>query len=52
MKDETYVRQIITDPADLASVINEVGYRNVLNIISCNRYDGCIIVVLYEEYKK
>lgn len=46
------IKQIVTAPADLASVINEIGYRNVLNIIPCNCYDGCIIVVLYEEYKK
>lgn len=49
MKDKTYVRQIIIDPKDLASVINNIGYRNVLNIIPCNCYDGCIIVVLYKE---
>lgn len=46
------IKQIVTNPADLASVINNIGYRNVLNIISCNSYDGCIIVVLYKEYKK
>lgn len=48
MKDETYVRQIITDTKDIASVINKIGYENVLNIIPCNSYDGCIIVILYK----
>lgn len=51
MKDNTYVRQIITDPKDLASAINKIGYENVLNIIPCNSYDGCIIVILYKELK-
>lgn len=47
----TVVRQIITDPKGLASVINEIGYENVLNIIPCNSYDGCIIVILYKDLK-
>lgn len=51
MKDNTYVRQIITDPKDLASAINKIGYENVLNIIPCNSYDGCIVVILYKEIK-
>lgn len=51
MKDNTYVRQIITDPKDLASAINKIGYENVLNIIPCNSYDGCIIVILCKELK-
>lgn len=46
---EKEVKQVITDPADLASVINNMGYENVLNIIPCNSYDGCIIIVLYKE---
>lgn len=44
---EKEVKQIITDPENLASAINGIGYNNVLNIIPCNNYDGCIIVVLY-----
>ena len=45
------IKQIVTNPADLASAINEIGYRNVLNIIPCNCYDGCIIVVLYRKWE-
>lgn len=48
-KKEKEVKQIVTNPADLASAINGIGYKNVLNIIPCNSYDGCIIVVLYKE---
>lgn len=44
---EKEVKQTITNPEYLASAINEIGYNNVLNIIPCNSYDGCIIVVLY-----
>lgn len=50
-KTETYVKQIITDPIELAAVINKIGYENVLNIIPCNSYDGCIVVILYKEIK-
>ena len=46
---EKEVKQIVTSPADLASVINNIGYSSVLNIIPCNSYDGCIIIVLYKE---
>lgn len=46
---EKEVKQVITDPTGLASTINNIGYSNVLNIIPCNSYDGCIIVVLYKE---
>lgn len=46
-KEIKEVKQIITAPEKLASAINEIGYSNILNIISCNSYDGCIIVVLY-----
>lgn len=48
-KKEKEIKQVVTDYADLASVINNIGYSNVLNIIPCNSYDGCIIVVLYKE---
>jgi hypothetical protein len=41
------IKQIITDSQHLALAINEVGYENVINIVPCNRYDGCEIVVLY-----
>lgn len=43
------VKQIVTSHKDLASVINQIGYSNVLNIIPCNCYNGCIVVVLYKE---
>jgi len=46
---EIEVKQVVTNPKDLASTINGIGYSNVLNIIPCNSYDDCIIVVLYKE---
>lgn len=48
-KEEKEVKQVIVDPKDLASAVNAIGYKNVLNIIPCHSYDGCIIVVLYKE---
>lgn len=48
-KKEIEVKQIITGPENLASTIAEIGYQNVLDIIPCNRYDGCIIIILYKE---
>lgn len=43
------VKQVIVEPKNLVFAINAIGYENVLNIIPCNSYDGCIIVVLYKE---
>ena len=48
-KEVKEVKQIVTNPADLASAINNIGYSNVLNIVPCNCYDGCIIIILYKE---
>lgn len=48
-KEKKELKQVVTSPADLASVINVIGYKNVLNIIPCNSYNGCIIIVLYKE---
>lgn len=46
------IKQVVVDPKNLVFAVNAIGYENVLNIIPCNCYDGCIIVVLYKEYKK
>ena len=48
-KKEKEVKQIITDPKELAFVVNKIGYENVLNIVPCHSYDGSIIVILYKE---
>ena len=50
-KTEIHVRQIITNPNNLASVINSIGYSNIVNIIPCNCDDSCRILVLYKEIK-
>lgn len=50
-KKEKEVKQIITDPKELASAVNKIGYENILNIVPCNSYDGSIIVILYKETK-
>lgn len=46
-KEVKEVKQIVTGYKDLASVIGQIGYSNVLNITPCNSYDGCVIVILY-----
>nr|DAV28100.1 MAG TPA: TATA-box binding protein [Caudoviricetes sp.] len=43
------VKEITTEPKDIANVINSIGYENVLNIIPCPCYDGCLVVILYKE---
>lgn len=48
-KKDKEVKQVIVDPRDLASAVNAIGYENVLNMIPCHNYDGCIVVVLYKE---
>ena len=48
-KEVKPVKQVAVEPKDLASAVNAIGYEKVLNIIPCNSYDGCIIVVLYNE---
>lgn len=48
-KKEKEVKQIVTDPKELSSAINKIGYENILSIVPCNCYDGCIVVVLYKE---
>lgn len=48
-KKDKEIKQVVVDPKNLVFAVNAIGYENVLNIIPCNSYDGCIIVVLYKE---
>lgn len=43
------VKEIMTEPKDIENAIDSVGYENVLNIIPCPCYDGCLVVILYKE---
>lgn len=46
------VKTFITDSAQLANVVNDIGWENVLQILPEHRYNGTLFVIIYNESDK
>lgn len=40
-----------TSPEGLETVLNNIGYENVLQIIPEHSYDGCLMLIIYKGEK-
>ncbi len=46
------IKTFITDSAQLANVVNDIGWGNVLQILPEHRYNGTLFVIIYKESDK